>query len=134
MSDLDNIRNKIQKSMNYPKIQTLEEIQKELEPHVAELEEVRKNFHDLVNEYYTNNPPFEEWQELGDCIPCLNRLIGFAAIAGSYQLIDRWGVKELKQLLKGDVPKLVEIYHNGYKILKPGTWWYSEYLIKGLSY
>lgn len=128
--NLDQVSIEIDKVMDSPNISAIQKIQGDLEPHVSNLQEVKQNFSNLVHNYYRKNNPFKNCNTLTDYLASINEIIGLAATSGNYELIDRWIVEELNKAVdSAEVANIIATFSSNYRILKPGTWSYSEYLI-----
>jgi hypothetical protein len=130
MPDLDSIRKRMSNAMPTPTIQSLQQIQKDLDPHVSDMNTVKENFAILVDTYYTANHPFNRCRTVSEGLGNLIQIIGLATSAESLQLVDKWGVEAFRTSLpRESVNEIIEVFSKNYASLKPGTRRYSEYLI-----
>jgi hypothetical protein len=111
MTSLSDIRQKIVKYMPQPTLSSLEEIQKDLAPHITELALVKKDYILLINQYYSANPPLYRGQEPKAITSQIAKLVGYATIVDSRELLDRWFINRLNDIStegKRTIIKLVE--------------------------
>jgi hypothetical protein len=96
MTNLSSISQSIEYAMKNPTLPSLEQIQTDMQPHVADVSEVLRRYSDLVDKFFEANPPLvskDDTQDLTDFI----QLIGFSTILGSYFLIEKWCVQRLQK-------------------------------------
>ena len=89
----------------------------------------RQELIESINSYYQGRQPFKESQTISDRLNQIVKLIGFATIAESLEIIDKWGVELRKNTSSQDFKDAIAVFSAKYKDLGQGTWVYSERLI-----
>ncbi len=137
MHDLSNIRNTL-RAMYTPTLPSLQDIEKQMQPHVADVSEVLRLYTDAVDKYYETNKPFTSKDPAKDLTSFIE-LIGFSTITGSYFLLEKWCIQNLKvsdlaRPLDYYVSKMDQLVKNpaGFQ-LKAGAIPYAEYLANRLK-
>lgn len=139
MSELSKIRERID-HMTHPTLPSLQKIQQDMKPHVADVSEILRRYSDLLDKYYEQNKPFGSKDATQD-LKAFIEIIGFSTIVGSYFLLERWCVQRLQsnsgllaKPLNYYVEKLEKLHANPSQFeLQAEAQPYVEYLIKRLK-
>jgi hypothetical protein len=124
--------------MKYPTLPSLKDVEEKMQPHVANVSEVLRLYTNAVDEYYEHNKPFTSKDPAQDLTSFIE-LIGFSTITGSYFLLEKWCIQNLKvsnlaKPLDYYVAKMDQLAKNPADFqLKAGAIPYAEYLANRLK-
>jgi virulence-associated protein VapD len=81
--------------MHHPTLPSLQDIERQMQPHVADVAEVLRLYTDAVDKYYEMNKPFTSKDPAKDLTSFIE-LVGFSTITGSYYLLEKWCIHNLQ--------------------------------------